>query len=161
MARISIEDCLENIENRFALVTIASHRTRQLMNGKTPFLKTKNKEAVTALREIAEGFIEGQQGYVKQDPMRGPTGLSGTAGTSSTAAATLSSAPVEAAAAPEAAALEAAATEAPAEAVAPEAVATAEAAPAETAEPVVAAPADAPAASEDSADEAVRTGAES
>lgn len=67
MARISIEDCLENIENRFALVTIASHRTRQLMNGKTPFLKTKNKEAVTALREIAEGFIEGQQGYTKQN----------------------------------------------------------------------------------------------
>lgn len=162
MARISIEDCLENIENRFALVTIASHRTRQLMNGKTPFLKTKNKEAVTALREIAEGFIEGQQGYVKQDPMRGPTGLSGTAGTS---AATLSSAPAPAEAAVAAAPVEAAPT-APAE--------TAPTAPVETAapvtdpapaEPVVTAPvaeaAPAEAASEDSADEAVRTGAES
>ena len=61
VARISIEDCLENIENRFALVQIASHRTRQLMGGKTPFLKTKNKEAVTALREIAEGYIVGHQ----------------------------------------------------------------------------------------------------
>lgn len=65
MARISIEDCLENIENRFALVTIASHRTRQLMNGKTPFIKSKNKEAVTALREIAEGYIEGTKGLPK------------------------------------------------------------------------------------------------
>lgn len=57
MARVSIEDCLENIENRFALVTVASHRTRQLMTGKTPLVRTKNKEAVTALREIAEGHI--------------------------------------------------------------------------------------------------------
>ena len=57
MARVSIEDCLQFIENRFALVAVASHRTRQLMAGKTPFVKTKNKEAVTALREIADGLI--------------------------------------------------------------------------------------------------------
>lgn len=57
MARVSIEDCLEHIENRFALVSVASHRTRQLMEGKAPTVKTKNKEAVTALREIAEGMI--------------------------------------------------------------------------------------------------------
>lgn len=57
MARVSIEDCLNHIENRFALVTVASHRTRQLMAGKTPLVKTKNKEAVTALREIAEGLV--------------------------------------------------------------------------------------------------------
>jgi DNA-directed RNA polymerase subunit omega len=57
MARVSIEDCLAHIENRFALVTVASHRTRQLMDGKAPLVKTKNKEAVTALREIAEGFV--------------------------------------------------------------------------------------------------------
>jgi DNA-directed RNA polymerase subunit omega len=57
MARVSIEDCLDHIENRFALVTVASHRTRQLMEGKTPLVKTKNKEAVTALREIAEGLV--------------------------------------------------------------------------------------------------------
>lgn len=57
MARVSIEDCLEHIENRFALVTVASDRTRQLMAGKTPLVKTKNKEAVTALREIAEGLV--------------------------------------------------------------------------------------------------------
>ena len=57
MARVSIEDCLAHIENRFALVTVASHRTRQLMDGKAPLVRTKNKEAVTALREIAEGFV--------------------------------------------------------------------------------------------------------
>jgi len=57
MARVSIEDCLVHLENRFALVTVASHRTRQLMTGKTPLVKTKNKEAVTALREIAEGLV--------------------------------------------------------------------------------------------------------
>lgn len=57
MARVSIEDCLQYIENRFALVAVASHRTRQLMEGKTPLVKTKNKEAVTALREIAEGLV--------------------------------------------------------------------------------------------------------
>ena len=62
MARVSIEDCLEHIENRFALVAIASHRTRQLMEGKTPLVRTRNKEAVTALREIADGLIGGYQG---------------------------------------------------------------------------------------------------
>lgn len=61
MARVSIEDCLRFIENRFALVAVASHRTRQLMEGKTPLVKTRNKEAVTALREIAEGFVVGYQ----------------------------------------------------------------------------------------------------
>ena len=59
MARVSIEDCLNNIENRFALVTVASHRTRELMSGKPPLLRTRNKEAVTALREIAEGLVIG------------------------------------------------------------------------------------------------------
>ena len=61
MARVSIEDCLQFIENRFALVAVASHRTRQLMEGKTPLVRTKNKEAVTALREIAEGMVVGIQ----------------------------------------------------------------------------------------------------
>lgn len=60
MARVSIEDCLDYIENRFALVAVASHRTRELMKGKAPLLRTKNKEAVTALREIAEGMIVGR-----------------------------------------------------------------------------------------------------
>ena len=57
MARVSIEDCLKNIENRFALVSIASHRARQLMEGDDALTKSKNKEAVTALREIADGLV--------------------------------------------------------------------------------------------------------
>lgn len=57
MARISIEDCLRHIENRFALVAVASDRTRRLINGEDALVKSKNKDAVTALREIAEGLI--------------------------------------------------------------------------------------------------------
>lgn len=57
MARVSIEDCLTSIENRFVLVAVASHRTRCLMSGDTPLVNSRNKEAVTALREIAEGQI--------------------------------------------------------------------------------------------------------
>jgi DNA-directed RNA polymerase subunit omega len=57
MARVSIEDCLDHMENRFALVAVASDRARQLMAGQVPTMRTKNKEGVTALREIAEGKI--------------------------------------------------------------------------------------------------------
>ena len=59
MARVSIEDCLERVDNRFALVIIASDRARQLMDGAEPLVKAKNKESVVALREIAEGEIIG------------------------------------------------------------------------------------------------------
>ncbi len=59
MARVSIEDCLDFIENRFALVAIASDRARQLMQGAEPLMRTKNREAVTALREIADGLVVG------------------------------------------------------------------------------------------------------
>ena len=57
MARVSIEDCLDHMENRFALVAVAADRARQLMAGQVPTVRTKNKEGVTALREIAEGKI--------------------------------------------------------------------------------------------------------
>ena len=57
MARVSIQDCLTHIENRFALVAIAADRTRQIMDGDDALLKTKNKEGVTALREIADGLV--------------------------------------------------------------------------------------------------------
>ncbi|MCX6117029.1 MAG: DNA-directed RNA polymerase subunit omega [Proteobacteria bacterium] len=57
MARVSIEDCLDHMENRFALVAVAADRARQLMAGQVPTMRTKNKEGVTALREIAEGKI--------------------------------------------------------------------------------------------------------
>jgi DNA-directed RNA polymerase subunit omega len=53
MARVTVEDCLEHEDNRFALVILASQRTRQLMKGAGPLVVSKNKPAVTALREIA------------------------------------------------------------------------------------------------------------
>ena len=57
MARVTVEDCLEREENRFALVVLAAQRTRQLMKGGQPFVHSKNKAAVTALREIAAGHV--------------------------------------------------------------------------------------------------------
>ena len=61
MARITVEDCLDNVENRFDLVMIASKRARQLQTGgKDPLVPEDNdKPTVLALREIAEGFING------------------------------------------------------------------------------------------------------
>ena len=58
MARVSIEDCMKYMKNRFELVVVAADRTRQLMSGSEPMIKSKNKEQVTALREIAAGYIE-------------------------------------------------------------------------------------------------------
>ena len=57
MARVTVEDCLEREENRFALVVLAAHRCRQLMKGATALVHSKNKAAVTALREIAAGKV--------------------------------------------------------------------------------------------------------
>jgi DNA-directed RNA polymerase subunit omega len=58
MARVTIEDCLENIENRFKLVLLASKRARQLEKGADEFVpRGKDKDTVVALREIAAGFV--------------------------------------------------------------------------------------------------------
>ncbi len=58
MARVTVEDCLENVDNRFELVLVASKRARQLANGKPPALEWENdKVTVMALREIAEGHV--------------------------------------------------------------------------------------------------------
>lgn len=57
MARVTVEDCLEREENRFALVVLASTRCRQLMKGASALVHSKNKAAVTALREIAAGKV--------------------------------------------------------------------------------------------------------
>ncbi len=58
MARITVEDCLENIENRFKLVLLASKRARQLEKGAQEFLpREKDKDTVLALREIAAGHV--------------------------------------------------------------------------------------------------------
>ncbi len=57
MARVTIEDCLDSVDNRFALTMIASQRARQLANGDEPMVDTKNKHNVSALREIAAGKV--------------------------------------------------------------------------------------------------------
>ena len=58
MARITVEDCLEKVDNRFHLVRVASKRARQIMNGKEPTIEWDNDKAtVVALREIAAGNI--------------------------------------------------------------------------------------------------------
>jgi DNA-directed RNA polymerase subunit omega len=59
MARVTVEDCLKNVKNRFELVIIAAKRARQLMRGKTPKVDIDNDKAtVVALREIAAGFTD-------------------------------------------------------------------------------------------------------
>lgn len=59
MARITVEDCLENVSNRFELVLIASKRARQLAMGSDPLVPLEgDKSTVVALREIAEGLVD-------------------------------------------------------------------------------------------------------
>lgn len=56
MARVTVEDCLDNVANRFELVMIATKRARQIANGSEPLVDEENdKPTVIALREIAEG----------------------------------------------------------------------------------------------------------
>jgi len=57
MARITVEDCLTKIPNRFQLVLAATSRARMLSQGHTPKIESKNKPGVTALREIAAGEV--------------------------------------------------------------------------------------------------------
>jgi DNA-directed RNA polymerase subunit omega len=57
MARITVEDCLEQIPNRFQLVLAATYRARMLSQGHTARIESKNKPGVTALREIAAGKV--------------------------------------------------------------------------------------------------------
>ena len=60
MARVTVEDCLENVENRFELVMVSSKRARQIATeGKDPMVPLENdKPTVLALREIAEGLVD-------------------------------------------------------------------------------------------------------
>jgi len=58
MARVTVEDCLDNVDNRFDLVLLASKRARQLAYGADSLVPAENdKPTVLALREIAEGLI--------------------------------------------------------------------------------------------------------
>ena len=60
MARVTVEDCLENVDNRFELVMVSSKRARQIATGgKEPMVAIENdKPTVLALREIAEGLVD-------------------------------------------------------------------------------------------------------
>lgn len=60
MARITVEDCLKQIPNRFLLVTVAAKRTKQLYKGSQPLIENRagNKKVVVALREIAAGKVD-------------------------------------------------------------------------------------------------------
>ena len=58
MARITVDDCLQNIPNRFEMTLSAAHRARQLASGATPMVADeKDKPTVIALREIAEARV--------------------------------------------------------------------------------------------------------
>jgi len=77
MARVTVEDCLDREENRFALVIMASQRSRSLMKGGDPLVACKNKPLVTSLREIAAGRVTFDQNtaevvdqWVEQERLR-------------------------------------------------------------------------------------------
>ena len=57
MARVTIEDCLDHVDNMYELVHLATKRTRMLFRGDEALVKSKNRVVVTALREIAAGRV--------------------------------------------------------------------------------------------------------
>ena len=67
MARVTVEDCLEKVENRFLLVMLAAKRVKQLYKGAKPVFENRanNKNVVLALREIAAGNIGSEAGSRK------------------------------------------------------------------------------------------------
>lgn len=58
MARITVEDCLQKVPNRFELTMGAVKRAKMLLKGARPLVESENKEVVTALREIADGAVK-------------------------------------------------------------------------------------------------------
>ncbi len=58
MARVTIEDCLDYVDNMYELVHLATKRVRQLHKGSETLVKSKNRVVVTALREIAAGKVK-------------------------------------------------------------------------------------------------------
>ena len=69
MARVTVEDCLPLVDNRFALVILATKRARQLMAGARPLLESKDKPPVLALREVATGKVRFDRGV--KDALQG------------------------------------------------------------------------------------------
>ncbi len=58
MARVTIEDCLDKVDNRFALALLGAKRARMLLDDAKPMVETGNRETVTALREIAADKVQ-------------------------------------------------------------------------------------------------------
>ncbi|MGH1469073.1 MAG: DNA-directed RNA polymerase subunit omega [Bdellovibrionales bacterium] len=59
MARVTVEDCLEKVDNRFSLVLLVSKRSKQILKGSVPTVPVKNnKFVVSALREVAAGKVD-------------------------------------------------------------------------------------------------------
>ncbi len=72
MARVSVEDCLEKVPNRFALVSLAAARTKQLYKGSKPRVRSENKEVVVALREVAAGKVRSKKSLPESQPISLP-----------------------------------------------------------------------------------------
>ena len=69
MARVTVEDCLDKVPNRFAPVILAAERARQISGGARTLVRCDNKPGVSALREIAQGqvqFNESVEGTIRQ-----------------------------------------------------------------------------------------------
>jgi len=68
MARITVEDCLEKVSSRFALVMLAARRAKMVIRGASPLVESTNRAIVTALREVAGGKV-----YFVEPPERDQT----------------------------------------------------------------------------------------
>ncbi len=71
MARVTVEDCLENVDNMYELIHLATRRTRQLTKGSDALVDCKNRVAVTALREIAAGYVKPRYAGGDEAPLPG------------------------------------------------------------------------------------------
>lgn len=75
MARITVEDCLKKVDNRFTLIHMAAKRVRQLRKGAEPTIVSKNKDIVVSLREISAGHIIKVEKNAQDQPAETETGL--------------------------------------------------------------------------------------
>ena len=75
MARITVEDCLQKINNRFQLIHVAAKRVRQLRKGSEPTITSKNKDIVVSLREIVAGNVVKAEGSEKNHLAEGGVDL--------------------------------------------------------------------------------------
>ena len=69
MARVTIEDCLQRVDNMYELVHLATRRARQLYKGSNALVRSKNRIVVTALREIATGAVRAEYAAVGSDDL--------------------------------------------------------------------------------------------